>query len=170
MGGIKRYDKVKVDKRLKKNRPGYKYIEQAPPKNEKKHFGRNPKPVDWVKVDYLLLAGCLGSEIAPHFDMHPNTFYDKVIEEYGVSFTEYSTLKKNQGDSILRAKQYELANKGEKTMLVWLGKNRLNQRENQQNDGIPPAQDQLDKDSIIMHQQAEIALLKQEIQQIKEKL
>lgn len=92
-------------------------------------MSRPQKKIDWEKVDQLLLAGCHGTEIAPHFDMHYETFYDRVKEKYGMGFTEYSALKKQQGDSILRAKQFELALKKDKTMLIWLGKQRLGQRE-----------------------------------------
>ena len=92
-------------------------------------MSRPHKKIDWEKVDQLLLAGCHGTEIAPHFDLHVNTFYDRVVEKYGISFTDYSTQKKQQGDSILRAKQFELALKKDRTMLIWLGKQRLGQRE-----------------------------------------
>ncbi len=93
-------------------------------------MSRPEKPIDWAKVDQLLIAGCMGTEIAPHFDMHVNTFYDRVKGHYGICFTEYQSLKRQQGDSILRAKQYEKAMKLDNTMLIWLGKNRLGQREN----------------------------------------
>ena len=92
-------------------------------------MSRPHKPIDWDLVDKLLMAGCLGTEIAPHFDLHPTTFYERVEHQYGMSFTNYSTEKKAQGESCLRAKQYEVAMEGDKTMLVWLGKQRLKQRE-----------------------------------------
>lgn len=94
---------------------------------------RPVKPLDWKKVDNLLMAGCHGTEIAANFDMHPETFYRKVQEEKKVGFTEYSALKRSQGDSLLRAKQFEKALEKDNTMMIWLGKNRLNQRENTEN-------------------------------------
>ena len=93
-------------------------------------MARPEKPVDWKKVDQLLLAGCHGTEIAPHFNINVDTFYRKVQEKYKVGFTEYSALKKHQGDSLLRAKQYEKALQKDNTMMIWLGKQRLGQREN----------------------------------------
>lgn len=90
---------------------------------------RPVKPIDWALVDELLLAGCNGAEIAPHFDMHPTTFYDRVLLEKGMIFTDYSTEKRFKGDSLLRHVQYKKAVKGDNTLLIWLGKNRLNQRE-----------------------------------------
>lgn len=96
----------------------------------------NPKPayrpqkhIDWDRVDQLLMAGCLGTEIAPHFDIHVQTFYERVEVEKGMSFTQYSTQKRSQGDAILREVQYQKALTADNTMLVWLGKNRLNQKE-----------------------------------------
>ena len=92
---------------------------------------RPEKPIDWAKVDHLLMAGCKGTEIAPHFDMHVNTFYDKVFEKHNIGFTEYSLIKRSQGDSLLKVKQFEKAMKSDNTMLIWLGKNRLEQKEHE---------------------------------------
>lgn len=92
-------------------------------------MARPEKPIDWAKVDQLLMAGCTGTEICPHFDMTPDTFYIRVKEKYNLGFQEYCCIKRQQGDSLLRAKQYEKALKGDGTMLIWLGKNRLKQRE-----------------------------------------
>lgn len=90
-------------------------------------------PIDWEKVDKLLEAGCLGTEIAANFAMHYQTFYDRVVQQYGVSFTEYSQEKRAKGESLLRQVQYDKATghskKGDNTMLIWLGKQRLNQKE-----------------------------------------
>jgi hypothetical protein len=95
----------------------------------KRTIPKNVKHVDWEKVDEYLLAGCKGTEIAPHFNMHHDTFYRKVEEKHKVSFTAYAARKKEQGDSMLRKAQFDKAVKGDNTMLIWLGKNRLKQRE-----------------------------------------
>lgn len=103
-----------------------------------KLMSRPEKAIDWAKVDNLLMAGCIGTQIAPHFDMHPETFYRRIEEKYGVGFTEYSALKKQQGNSLLLAKQLERAvsGKGDNTMLIWLGKQRLGQKESLDNTGL----------------------------------
>lgn len=95
-------------------------------------MSRPEKPVDWKKVDDLLIAGCHGTEIAAHFDMHPQSFYNKIQAQYNLGFTEYSLEKKQKGDSILRAKQYETALKGNVPMQIWLGKNRLGQKDREE--------------------------------------
>lgn len=92
-------------------------------------MGRSEKIIDWKKVDELLLAGCTGVQIAPHFDMHHKTFYKKVEETYSMTFTAYAGLKKDHGDSLLLKKQFEKALAGDNVMLIWLGKNRMAQSE-----------------------------------------
>ena len=91
-------------------------------------------PIDWKKADELMMAGCLGTEIAAFFGIHPETFYDRVTKQYGVGFSEYFAKIKGKGCSLLRAHQYAkalgLTDKGDNTLLIWLGKNRLDQRDN----------------------------------------
>ena len=106
----------KIDKRLKKR----------PPKDT---YGRTTKKIDWDLVDELLKAGCLGTEIAPHFDMHVDTFYRRVLQEKFISFSEYQALKRSHGDGVLRRTQYIKALKEDNAMLIWLGKQRLGQKE-----------------------------------------
>jgi hypothetical protein len=94
-------------------------------------LSRPEKPIDWKRVDDLLEAGCLGTEIAACFDVHPITFYDRVTKQYGTSFTNYAAEKKACGDTLLREAQFKKATKKlDNGMLVWLGKQRLHQREN----------------------------------------
>lgn len=119
-------------------------------------MSRPEKPIDWAKVDQLLISGCQGTEICPHFDMHPNTFYDRVSQKYNMSFTEYCSEKRAHGDSLLRAKQFEKALKGDNVMLVWLGKNRLKQRENEENP-IPTNADKVDQENENMALKAKLA-------------
>lgn len=95
-------------------------------------MSRPEKEIDWDRFEELLLAGCNGPEISPHFDMHPTTLYGKVEEKYKMNFTAYSQQKRAQGDSCLREVQYKKALSGDNTMLVWLGKNRLKQSESPQ--------------------------------------
>ena len=62
--------------------------------------------------------------------MYPNTFYDRVVQEYNTSFTESQSEKRAKGDSLLKVRQFESAVKDKNTaMLIWLGKTRLEQRE-----------------------------------------
>jgi hypothetical protein len=92
-------------------------------------MSRPEKSLDWSMVDKLLQAHCPGTEIAASFDMHPNTFYRKVEEEFNVSFSEYSSQKKNKGKNNLRLAQLKNALEGNTSMQVWLGKNWLAQKD-----------------------------------------
>lgn len=98
-------------------------------------------PINWDKVDELLMAGCYGTEVAAFLGMHEKTFYDRVLTKYGVNFTEYACQKKSTGDSLLRMQQYlkamGISSKGDNTMLIFLGKQRLGQKENP-NDKMAP--------------------------------
>ena len=110
--------------------------------------GRPPKPIDWELVDQLLEAGCDGVEVAAEFDMHPQTFYDRVRKEYGMIFTEYAGTKHSKGKGALRLEQHKKAfnykTKGSTQMLIWLGKVRLGQREPEPIKEKPPNDDKID--------------------------
>lgn len=101
-------------------------------------MSRPEKPINWELVDKLLMAGCHGTEIAAHFDMHHDTFYRRVEEKYNIGFTAYCQEKRSKGDSMLRAKQFEKAMEGNNIMLIWLGKNRLGQKEGEDKNPLPP--------------------------------
>lgn len=102
----------------------------------KSHFGRTSKKLDWDRVDELLIYGCDGSEIAAVFDMHPHTFYDKVKDIKGIPFTDYQANKRREGFTILKEAQFRKAlgtnRNADSTMLIWLGKNCLGQKDSSQ--------------------------------------
>lgn len=91
--------------------------------------GRPEKPIDWKIVDDLLIAGCTGTEVASHFDIHPHNFYDRIVKKHNMSFTDYAAEKRQKGHSLLRTKQFQKAMSGDTSMLIWLGKNKLDQRD-----------------------------------------
>ncbi len=93
--------------------------------------GRPEKPIDWNKVDQMLMGGSCAKEIASHFDIHPTNFCLRLENKYNMNFTTYSSEKRAKGDSLIRNRQFEKALKGDNTLLIWLGKNRLNQRDTQ---------------------------------------
>jgi hypothetical protein len=98
--------------------------------------GRPEKPIDWIIVDEMLEAGCLGTEIASKFDMHPDTFYKKVEETKLMGFTAYCSSKKVEGVNNIRLQVYKEAlgtalKKGNTEMLKllaeeWLGLGKRN--------------------------------------------
>ncbi len=100
------------------------------PPVEKRPANRPLIPIDWKKANELMISGCMGTEVASFFGMSPDTFYRRVEDEFGVTFTQYLQEKRETGNSLLRTKQYQKAMSGDNTLLVWLGKCRLKQREN----------------------------------------
>lgn len=119
------------------------------------------KPIDWNLVDKLLMAGCSSTEIAPHFDITDETLQERTVKEKGMGYSAYSATLRSKGESCLRAKQFEKALKGDNTMMVWLGKNRLKQKDNpDQTINSAPNQTEIDFNNVIAHLIHENALLK----------
>lgn len=97
---------------------------------EKGKAGRNQIEINWKTVEDLLMAGCKGTEVASYLGIHKETLYDRVEKEFGISFTDYSYKFREKGDSLLKKVQFDTAVKlQDKSMLVWLGKNRLGQKD-----------------------------------------
>lgn len=90
--------------------------------------------IDWKKVDKMLAEGCDGVQISARLGVHRNTLYEHCKREKGCAFSEYAAEKRSVGDSFLHAKQFQLAMEGNSSMLIWLGKNRLRQADQQQVD------------------------------------
>jgi len=87
--------------------------------------------IDWKKVDKLLEADCEGTEIAAYLGIVPNTLYRRCELDHKISFSKYLQEKKAKGNSLLKVKQFDAAMSGDKTMMIWLGKQRLGQKEKQ---------------------------------------
>lgn len=94
---------------------------------KKKTSGRSEAVIDWEYVDNLLRSHCTGTGIASLVGVHPNTLYRLCEERNKISFSEYSQQKKAEGKELLRQKQFSVAMQGDKTMMVWLGKQYLDQ-------------------------------------------
>lgn len=94
--------------------------------------GRPEKPIDWDLVDRLLSYGCTGTQIAARMDIHEDTLYARTIKEKNCFFSEYLASKQKKGETYLLEKQHEVALEGDRTLLVWLGKQRLKQSEDPQ--------------------------------------
>lgn len=87
--------------------------------------------IDWKKVDRLLECGNDGIRVAANIGIHPDTLYRRCKEEHGIGFADYFAQKRSRGVSLLLAKQYEVAMKGNTTMLVWVGKQMAGQKDEQ---------------------------------------
>lgn len=93
----------------------------------------NTITIDWNKVDRLLECGNDGIRVAANLGVHPNTLYNACVRDKGVSFCDYLAEKRQRGVSHLLAKQYEVAMKGNTTMLIWVGKQMAGQTDSDKN-------------------------------------
>ncbi len=96
---------------------------------------RQPKleiPIDWTIVDRLLMDGCTGIEVASYFGVCADTLYLRCVKDKGLTFSHYAAQKRAKGDALIKSKQMSFAINGDcgnSAMLIWLGKNRLGQRD-----------------------------------------
>ena len=98
---------------------------QAP----KKKMGRPRKEVDWEEFEKLCAIQCTEEEIAAWFDMTRETLNEKCKEEYDMTFLALFGQKRQKGFSSLRRNQFKRATDGSDTMLIWLGKQYLGQKD-----------------------------------------
>lgn len=80
-------------------------------------------PIDENLVADMALSGCPNTEIAALLGCDEGTIRKR--------FSDLLVKKRAERCWILRKKQIELAEAGNPTMLIWLGKNILNQRDSQ---------------------------------------
>lgn len=83
--------------------------------------------IDWDRVSDLLRAGCSGVGISGLLGIHENTLYLRCQKELRMDFVALRQQKVAEGNSLLEEKQFKAAMEGDRTMLIWLGKQRLNQ-------------------------------------------
>jgi|HubBroStandDraft_2_1064218.scaffolds.fasta_scaffold116109_2 hypothetical protein len=95
------------------------------------------KQIDWDLVDEMLKKGCVGTQIAARIGIHADTLYHRCEDEKGVLFSAYAQQKREKGDALLHETQFNLAMKEDRGMLIWLGKQRLGQKDNPGQPVIP---------------------------------
>lgn len=102
-----------------------------------KHPGGRPKiDLDWDIIKNLCGIQCLQEEIAQVMGCSLDTVERACRRTHGVSFAEFYRQKKGVGRVSLRRKQWEIAMRGDKTMLIWLGKQALGQADKLENTHI----------------------------------
>lgn len=120
-------------KPAKKTIPAKKTPAKKPLKKKKK--GRGPgRPrieIDWTAFEKLCAIHCTLIEIAEWFDCSEDTIERHVKKKYKENFADVFKKKSGRGKISLRRKQFELANAGDRTMLIWLGKQCLGQADKQ---------------------------------------
>lgn len=97
-------------------------------------MGRPTIDIDWKEFDKLCGLQCTLEEIAGWFDCSADTIERRVHEKYGVTFAERFAKKRAGGKISLRRRQYEAAMSGNPTLLIWLGKQYLGQKDKFEHD------------------------------------
>lgn len=87
------------------------------------------KEIDAKQFEKLCGLQCTKLEICGWFDITDKTLESWCKRTYGKGFSETFEEKRAAGKISLRRAQYELALKGNATMLIWLGRNYLGQSE-----------------------------------------
>jgi hypothetical protein len=87
--------------------------------------GRKPIPLDLEEVEKLAAMHCTDDEIAAFFGIHRVTFAKRKKGEV----LEAIERGRGRGRASLRRQQWALAQKGNATMLIWLGKQLLGQKD-----------------------------------------
>ena len=93
---------------------------------------------DWKTLEVLFEAGARGSEVASNLGLTPDKLSNAIQMKTGYTLPEYRAYFMAKGNGRLRVAQMRLALKGDRQMLIWLGKNRLGQSEN------PKSQEEFD--------------------------
>lgn len=100
------------------------------PKKPKRKVGRPKKEINLTLVEDLAMIQCTQQEIADIVGVSLNTLKKQ---------SQFLTLYKKgqtEGKKSLRRKQFEKAGEGNTTMLIWLGKQYLGQRDFREAEGV----------------------------------
>ena len=87
------------------------------------------KQIDYKKLDAMCAIQCTGEECASILGMDYDTLNAALKRDGNTGFSDYFKIKSATGKMSLRRKQYNLAESGNATMLIWLGKQWLGQCE-----------------------------------------
>ena len=104
----------------------------------KKKVKRHPKAgrpkaiIDWDKVTQLIMGGCNATQVAAKIGISTDCLYERCQMDNNSDFSAFFQQKRESGNSNIHLAQYELAIKNKNaTMLIWLGKQRCGQKEDE---------------------------------------
>jgi len=93
---------------------------------------KNLTQKDWASVDYMCIIHCTGEEIAGVLGMDYDTLNRNSKDQKGMPISEYIKEHQAGGKMSLRRAQWKSAEGGNASMLIWLGKQWLGQKEVQE--------------------------------------
>jgi len=91
--------------------------------------GRPIKEIDWDKLARICQYPMKNEDIAAILDLSVDTIFRAIKKKYNISFAEYKDQKQSNLRFTLLSKQIEVAKSGNVTMLIWLGKQYLDQKD-----------------------------------------
>jgi hypothetical protein len=92
-------------------------------------MARPRKEIDWAAVDKLCALQATCEEIAQFIGVSSDTLDRACKREYRIGYAEYFDQKRGAGKISLRRSQWQAAQSGNPTMLIWLGKQYLGQKD-----------------------------------------
>ena len=92
--------------------------------------GPDPYQVDPAKMEALGRINCTHEEIAAVLGMSVRTFRERLEEN--PELRHLLEKARDEGKASLRRVQWKAALAGDKTMMIWLGKNHLGQKDKQE--------------------------------------
>lgn len=99
------------------------------------HGGRKRKKLtakEWESVNYMCMIHCTGEEIAGVIGIDYDTLNKNCKEKFNIPMSEYIKQHQCGGKMSLRRAQWKAAESGNVSMLIWLGKQWLEQKEQQE--------------------------------------
>lgn len=106
---------------------------------EKRKTGRPATEIDWEKFDYMCFLQCTLTEIAALHGVTIDTIHARVKATWGMSFSEYYEMHAARSQRAIRQAQLKAALNGNSALLIWLGKQKLGQKEKQEITGVDGA-------------------------------
>ena len=85
---------------------------------------------DFERIINMIRIHCTKEEIASVFQMSPDTLGRRIQDRGYENFADLYKRYSGEGAASLRRAQWQLAQNGNATMLIWLGKQILGQRDN----------------------------------------
>lgn len=124
--------KKKISKKKAKKKIAKKKVAK---KKVAKKTGRPLTEIKWATVDQMCLIQCTGEEIASVLNVSYDTLERACKREKKMPFADYIAQKKQGGRASLRRRQFKLAEEGNPTMCIWLGKQYLGQKDKNEQSG-----------------------------------
>jgi hypothetical protein len=94
---------------------------------KKKKMGRPLIELDWNKIAAMCKIQCTQEEIAAIYECTIDTLNNQCKKFFNMTFLEFCKEKREDGKASIRRMQYKAAEAGNSALLIWLGKNYLDQ-------------------------------------------